>query len=76
MTNEELKQLREAKLKDIQENPDRHRHEYSGLERCCFVDGALDLGLMEAHEKNASFGYNGGRACDVSRGPCSCGAWH
>jgi hypothetical protein len=31
---------------------------------------------MEAHEEHASHGSNGGRRCDVSSGPCSCGAWH
>lgn len=37
-------------------------------------DGAIDLARMEKLE--GRFGYNGGRGCDVSSGPCSCGAWH
>jgi hypothetical protein len=46
------------------------------LQRCCIVDGAMDLGLMQAHEDHASCGRNGSRRCDVTSGPCSCGAWH
>ena len=66
----------EAKIKDVQEHPDRHRHDFSGLQLCCIVDGILDSRIMDAHEQHASFGTNGGRRCDVSHGPCSCGAWH
>ncbi len=64
------------KLNDIKDNPDKHRHEFNALHACCMIDGALDLMLMEAHQKYAALGYNGGRACDVRSGPCSCGAWH
>jgi hypothetical protein len=67
---------REEKLKEIKEHPERHRHTFDGLQACCFHGGALDLQLMEAHETHASLGTNGGRRCDVTRGPCSCGAWH
>jgi len=67
------------KLKDIKEHPDKHRHrDFAELTRCCsvVVDGVigLDLVLMDAHE--GLMGRNGGRGCDVERGPCSCGAWH
>ena len=27
-------------------------------------------------ELSAPYGRNAGRMCDVSRGPCCCGAWH
>jgi len=37
------------------------------------VDGALDSQLMDAHP---ALGCNGGQKCDVTDGPCSCGAWH
>lgn len=37
-------------------------------------DGAIDLGKIDAFE--GSCGSNGGRGCDVTSGPCSCGAWH
>lgn len=62
------------RLKDIKANPEKHRHDFISLQRCCFVNGAIDLGLMEAHEGLA--GSNGGSRCDVRQGPCSCGAWH
>lgn len=70
--NEELKK----RLDDIKNNPNSHRHDFEGLQRCCFLNGALDGRLMEAHETHASVGSNGGRSCDVTSGPCSCGAWH
>jgi hypothetical protein len=36
--------------------------------------GAIDLAALDALE--GSCGRNGGRGCDVTSGPCSCGAWH
>ncbi len=63
------------KLRNIHEHPENHRHrDMNDLTRCCFVNGAIDLRLMEAHE--GLTGRNGGRGCDVSSGPCACGAWH
>lgn len=67
---------REAKLKEIKTHPERHRHTFEELQRCCFQDGALDMQLMGAHEMHAAVGTNGGRSCDVTSGPCACGAWH
>lgn len=66
----------DEKLKDIKEHPARHRHTFEELQRCCIHGGALDTQLMDAHETQASTGTNGGRRCDVTSGPCSCGAWH
>lgn len=66
----------EEKVQEIKEHPERHRHNFDDLHRCCFHDGAVDLGLMEAHQKYASLGTNGGVRCDVVSGPCACGAWH
>ena len=63
----------EAKLKDIQEHPDRHRHDFYDLTACCMVNGSLDGQLLEEHP---ALGYNGGQKCDVVEGPCSCGGWH
>jgi len=56
---------REEVLKDIKENPERHHHDFDGLNRCCFVDGAIDFSLMEAHSQYAPLGTNGG--CPVRR---------
>ena len=64
------------RVKDIKDHPEKHRHDFAGLTRCCFHDGALDLALQQAHSDHAPQGRNGGQLCDVSRGPCSCGAWH
>lgn len=66
----------EAKIKDIKEHPDRHRHDFQRLQACCFVNGAIDMSVMDAHEKYVDMGTNGGTRCDVSSGPCACGAWH
>lgn len=65
---------REEKAQDIREHPERHRHNFEDLTKCCFVDGALDLSLMQMHEQHV--GRNGGVRCDVTEGPCACGAWH
>jgi hexokinase len=67
---------RQEKLQEIKEHPERHRHTFEELTSCCMHGDALDLQLMEAHAKYAPLGTNGGRRCDVSRGPCACGAWH
>jgi hypothetical protein len=66
----------DEKIQDIKQKPEQHRHTFEGLQMCCFHNGALDARLMEAHEMFASLGTNGGRRCDVTTGPCSCGAWH
>jgi len=78
-------------LADIKAHPERHRHDFEALQRCCFVDGAFDCGIMEAHEglpgepnvvdaiggiaEGKPFSVRGPR-CDVTSGPCACGAWH
>jgi hypothetical protein len=36
-------------------------------------EGAVDLAKLDAAP---SVGSNGGVSCDVTSGPCSCGAWH
>ncbi len=64
------------KMKDIQEHPELHRHDFPQLQACCMVGDAIDLSLMEAHSKYVNLGTNGGQRCDVVSGPCSCGAWH
>ena len=67
----------EEKLQDIKDHPWLHRHEsLNELTQCCIIDGVVDMSLFDAHSKRASMGTNGGRKCDVRRGPCSCGAWH
>ena len=70
-----MKRTYEDVLKDIKERPSTHRHNFEGLQTCCMIDGMLDLRLIDAHS-DGSLGSNGGRNCDVSSGPCSCGAWH
>ena len=63
-------------LNDIREHHERHRHAFDGLTACCFIGGAVDIALMDAHERYASCGTNGGVRCDVTEGPCACGGWH
>ncbi|OGZ33121.1 MAG: hypothetical protein A2V69_01740 [Candidatus Portnoybacteria bacterium RBG_13_40_8] len=71
-----MERTREGVLKDIKEHPENHHHDFDGLHACCVINGALDTLLMEAHQKYANLGTNGGQPCDVTEGPCSCGAWH
>lgn len=66
---------RDEKLKDIRLRPNRHQHDFEELQECCRIRGVIDVNLMDEHEK--VFGKtNGGRRCDVTKGPCSCGALH
>lgn len=66
---------RQEKLIDIKAHPENHRHDFTSLIHCCTDDtGAVDAGLLQAHA--GLLGRNGGIACDVLEGPCSCGAWH
>jgi hypothetical protein len=64
---------KEEKLANILECPEIHHHDFDGLMMCCIVDGVVDTQVMDAHP---AVGYNGGQKCDVTKGPCSCGAWH
>jgi hypothetical protein len=66
----------DEKRKDILEHPERHRHDFNGLTDCCTINGTVDLSLIDAHSSAAPLGRNGGVACDVTSGPCACGAWH
>ena len=55
------------------EEPGKKTRTFEDLMREAMVDGAIDLSIID----NApAVGYNGGRKCDVTSGPCSCGAWH
>ncbi len=71
-----MARTREVVLKDIREHPEQHHHDFGGLAACCMINGVLDTSLMEVHSEYANFGTNGGVRCDVSSGPCACGAWH
>lgn len=61
---------REDVLKDLRADPERHRHNFEELRRCCLSEGALDLGLMDAHIGTVA------ERCDVTQGPCACGEVH
>lgn len=72
-----MKRTRESVYFDIIAHPEKHRHRnMHELNQCCFVEGAIHIDLVDAHGKYAPQGTNGGVACDVQRGPCSCGASH
>ena len=66
----------EEKLEDIKKNPEKHKHDLNGLLMCCCVNGVVGALLIGARELYAGLGRNGGRRCDVAKGPCSCGTWH
>lgn len=67
---------RDEKIEDIKKNPNGHRHDFDALMACSMVGGALDASVLEAHNEFAPLGTNGGKRCDTTEGPCSCGAWH
>lgn len=71
-----MARTREEVLKEIKEHPERHTHDFGGLQACCMFNGALDLQVMDWHSEFIDMGRNGGVRCDVRSGPCSCGAWH
>ena len=71
-----MPKTREEVLKDIQEHPENHIHNFDELTACCLVDRALNLSLMEAHSKFVDLRANPVTKCDVTEGPCACGAWH
>lgn len=43
------------------------------ITQCTDKDGVLDV---MAIDELPAVGTNGGKKCDVTSGPCSCGAWH
>ena len=65
----------ESVIKDIRKHPENHKHDYDGLIACCMINGAIDCRVMDVHSE-ISTRSNGGVRCDVTSGPCSCGAWH
>jgi len=55
---------------------DADREEFERLDKIAKnppPEGAIDLSLFDSAP---AVGYNGGLKCDVTSGPCSCGAWH
>lgn len=67
----------ESVLAELKEFPERHQHtNMNDLRDCCFLDGAVDLTLIDLHSHYVDMGSNGGRRCDVREGPCSCGTSH
>lgn len=67
----------EERIKHIKDHPDQHRHgDFQGIINCSMDNGAINMAIFDAHQQYASYGSNGGNRCDVSSGPCSCGAWH
>jgi len=67
----------DVKLLDLMSNPASHEHEsLEELRRCCMINGAIDLSLIDKHGQYVDMGTNGGVKCDVRRGPCAYGATH
>jgi hypothetical protein len=75
-SNDDYLEILKYKLWHIHTYPGAHRHTFEELRRCSIVKGILDLKVWDAHKEAALFGTNGGINCDVSEGPCACGAWH
>lgn len=66
----------DEKLENIKNEPHKHIHSFDELMDCCRIDDALNLSLIDAHSEYVNLGTNGGVKCDVTEGPCACGAWH
>ena len=66
----------EERIEHIEKHPEDHQHTFSELSGCCLVDGAVDSRLIDAHGWFDFAGENGGVSCDVTEGPCACGAHH
>lgn len=64
----------EDRLSDIKNHPEKHQHDFVGLAACCMIDGSYVLRIQSAHEGLVP--QRNPRPCDVTKGPCSCGAWH
>ncbi len=63
-------------LNDIRNYPERHgRHTFEELTTCCLINGVLESSLLAAHSE-LHYGVNDNVSCDVTEGPCACGAWH
>ncbi|MDO8601672.1 MAG: hypothetical protein Q7R62_00870 [bacterium] len=71
-----MERTRESVLKDIQEHPERHMHDWKNLFACCLIGDTVVLEALVAHATYVPLGSNGGVRCDVLSGPCACGAWH
>lgn len=71
-----MKEQIDAKIADIKEHPENHKHDFNDLTACCMIDGAMVLQVMDAHSEYVNMGTNGGIRCDVTKGPCACGATH
>ncbi|KKR09967.1 MAG: hypothetical protein UT37_C0007G0018 [Parcubacteria group bacterium GW2011_GWA2_39_18] len=71
-----MSKTHEEILKDIEEHPENHIHDFYGLSNCCLVEGVIDVSLIEAHSKFVNLGTNGSQRCDVTEGPCACNGWH
>lgn len=64
-------------IADIRNNPDRHRHYFGGLERCCTRAGIYYKELEDAHKTYvlAPEGREWGK-CSTVLGNCACGKTH
>jgi hypothetical protein len=59
------------RLAEIRNHPEQHKHSFRELHECCRIGGAISTKLLDAHE-----GIIGHGKCDVTSGPCACGAFH
>ncbi len=65
----------ELKISDIKQNPQNHKHDFNGLIKCSTINGSINAAIIDAHSL-IDMGSNGGVDCDVTSGPCACGATH
>jgi len=68
--------LVQQRLTHIERNPELHKHSYIDLVSCCIINSIVISELFTAHLKYVQLGINGNIKCDVTSGPCNCGAWH
>lgn len=71
----ELDRLREGikRIKDSERGEKTGGDFVDNVARSRTSSGGIDSLALDSHRTGRE---NGGIACDVTRGPCRCGAWH
>jgi hypothetical protein len=71
----ELDRLKEGvkRIKASERGTPPKERDYLDHVRESTTPGGIDAAVFDSHRTGR---VNGGIACDVSSGPCRCGAWH
>lgn len=71
----ELDRLREGikRIKESEQGEEKGGDFLDNVAKATTSSGAIDALELDSRRTGR---VNGGIACDVTRGPCRCGAWH